>query len=146
MKKYQRPVVMINDGYSEGVYAGSGKPECWTIRPVSVQDWSGSHHVFEIQCVHSKSVEHISAGTEVVLTFNTTLTDAYSEFPCTFSGNTVVIKRELLGDSYRSGDNMTYKVWVKASDELSTRSIACIGATISCDKTVNVQGNGADGN
>lgn len=145
MKKYQSPLVMVSDGCSEGVYASSGTPECWTITPVSVQDWNGSHHVFEIRCVHSNTVEHISDATEVVLTFNTAVTDAYSEFACTFSGNTVVITRTLLADAYKSGDNMTYKVWVKGADELSTKSLACIGASITCTKVVNVQGGGANG-
>jgi len=114
--------------------------DCWTVDPVSVQDWNGSHHVFEIRCVHSNSVEHISSNTEVVLTFSGSVTDAYSEFPCSFSGSTVTINRTLLADAYKSGDNMTYKVWVKAADEATTKSISCTGATISCTHETNVQG------
>lgn len=82
----------------------------------------------------------------MTLTFSQPLTDAYSEFSSTFSGNTVTVVRELLADAYKSGDTMTYKVWVKASDEATTKAISCTGATISCTKSVNVQGNGGDGN
>lgn len=114
--------------------------DCWTVDPVSVQDWNGSQHVFEIRCAHSNSVEHISSNTEVVLTFSSPVTDASSEFPCTFSGNTVTINRTLLADAYQSGDNMTYKVWVKAGDEATTKSISCVNATISCTHETNVQG------
>lgn len=149
MKDYVKPVVLANDEVSEGVYAASGATDvadCWTVNPVSVQDWNGSHHVFEIRCVHSNTVEHISSASTVTLTFDQPLTDAYSEFSCSFSGNTATIVRELLADAYKSGDTMTYKVWVKAADETTTKSIACIGSTISCTKTVNVQGNGGDGN
>lgn len=149
MKGYEKPMVMVNDGLSEGVYAGSGRTEaadCWTVDPVSVQDWNGSHHVFEIRCVHSTAVQHISSASTVSLTFSSPLTDAYSEFPCSFSGATATITRELHANAYKSGDTMTYKVWVKAADEATTKSISCIGSTISCKKTVNVQGNGADGN
>ena len=150
MKDYEKPVVKINDEVSEGVYAASGDVteggDCWTVDPVSVQDWNGSHHVFEIRCVHSNTVEHISSKSTVTLTFNTPLTDAYSEFPTSFGGSTVTVERELLADAYKSGDTMTYKVWVSASDETATKAISCIGATISCTKTVNVQGNGGDGN
>ena len=132
MKGYEKPMVMVNDGLSEGVYAASGATEaadCWTVDPVSVQDWNGSHHVFEIRCVHSTAVQHISSATTVTLTFSNALTDAYSEFPSSFSGTNVTVTRELHANAYKSGDTMTYKVWVKA-----------------CTKTVNVQGGGADGN
>lgn len=145
MPLYEKPIVTLSDGEAEGIYMASGSAECWTVDPVSVQDWNGSHHVFEIRCVHSKAVQHISSASTVTLTFSQPLTDAYSEFSCSFSGNTATIVRELLADAYKSGDRMTYKVWVKAADETTTKTISCIGATISCTKTVNVQGNGADG-
>ena len=148
MKTYEKPVVLANEELAEGVYAASGAEggDCWTVDPVSVQDWNGSHHVFEIRCVHSNTVEHISSASTVNLTFSSPLKDAYSEFTCTFSGSTVTVVRELHANAYKSGDTMTYKVWVQAADEATTKGITCTGATISCTKTVNVQGGGADGN
>jgi len=148
MMNYEKPLILENEDIAEGVYAASGADaaDCWTVDPVAVQDWNGSHKVFEIRCVHSNAVEHISSASTVVLTFNSALTDAYSEFDCTFSGNTATIVRTLLADAYKSGDIMTYKVWAKAADEATTKALAVVGATISCTKTVNVQGNGADGN
>ena len=144
MKNYVKPIVLENEELAEGIYAASGDvvdgADCWTVEAVSVQEWSGSHHVFEIHCVHNKTAEHISSATTVTLTFSTPLTDAYSEFPCSFSGNTVTVTRSLLGDAYKSGDRMTYKVWVKANDEATTKGISCTGASISCTKTPNVQG------
>lgn len=140
MNNYERPVVMVNDGLAEGVFAASGEPECWTIDVVSVQDWNGSHHVYEVRCTHSDTVEHISSATTVTVTFNQPLTDAYSEFDCTYSGSTATVTRTLLGDSYKSGDNMTYKIWAKAADEATTKSLAVVGATISCTHQTNVQG------
>ena len=146
MKDYQKPVVMVNEELAEGIYAASGESsECWTIDAVSVQDWNGSHHVFEVRCTHSASVEHISSATTVTLTFNSTLTDAYSEFDASFGGDTVTITRTLLADGYNSGDKVTYKVWAKASDEATTKALSVTGKTISCAYTVNVQGGGADG-
>lgn len=144
--KYEKPSVVQSVELSEGVYMASGSGECWTVDPVSVQDWNGSHHVFEVRCVHSNEVEHISSATTVTITFSEPISDAYSEFECTFSGNTVTIVRELHANAYQSGDTMTYKVWVKAADEATTKSISVSDATISCTKTVNVQGNGGDGN
>lgn len=149
MKTYERPVVLANEELAEGVYAASGSAsDCWTITPKSVQDWNGSHHVFEIAIVHSSAVQHISTASTSTLTFSNALTDAYTEsnFEASFSGNTVTVVRASHANAYQSGDNATFKVWVKAADEATTKAITCTGATISCTKSVNVQGGGADGN
>ena len=149
MKSYEKPLVTVADGLSEGVYASSGaSSDCWTVEAVSSQDWNGSHHIFEIRCKHSAEVEHISSASTVCLTFNSTLTDAYTEsdFACSFSGSTVTVVRTLHANAYKSGDTMSYKVWVKAADEATTKALTCIAASITCTKSVNVQGGGADGN
>lgn len=147
MKEYVSPVIIANEELSEGVYAASGSADCWTVDAYSVQEYNGSHQVFEVHCVHSNTVEHISSASTVVLTFNYPIVDAYSEFEDTsFSGNTVTIVRTLLGDAYQSGDNVTYNVWAKAADEAATKALAVSGATITCTKSVNVQGLGGDGN
>lgn len=147
MKSYAKPVVLANDEVAEGVYAGSGKePNCWTVDPVSVQDWNGWGHEFEIRCKHSADVEHISAATTVTLTFSAPLIQATAQgYECSFSGKKVTITRTSLADSYKSGDTMSYKVIVQAADEATTKGITCTGATISCDKQVNVQGGGSHG-
>lgn len=143
MKAYVKPVVLEAEELSEGIYTASGDTittDCWTVRADSVQDWNGSHNVFEVALRHSNTVEHISAETVVNLTFNSALTDAYSEFPCSFSGSTATITRTLLADAYKSGDSVTYKVWAKAADEPTTKALRCVDATISCKHEVNVQG------
>lgn len=144
MKDYVKPIVLENEELAEGVYAASGtgasSTDCWTVGANSVQDWNGSHHVFEVSCKHSTAVEHISGATTVTLTFSSPLTDAYSEFSCSFSGSTATVTRTLLADAYKSGDSVTYKVWVKAADEATTKAISCTGATIICKHETNVQG------
>lgn len=148
-KKYEKPTAEVLEGVSEGIYTASGSTEdseCWTVKAPSVQDWNGSHHVFEVQCAHSTSVEHISSGTTVTLIFNQPIIDACSEFPCVFNGSKVTITRDLHANAYKSGDNMTYKVWAKGIDEATTKGLMVVSATIRCSKTVNVQGRGGDGN
>ncbi len=143
MNKYEAPVVVANDELAEGVYAASGaqsSTNCWTVNPVAVQAWNGSHKVFEIRCTHNVAAEHISGSTTVVLTFSANLSNACSEFDTQVSGNTVTITRTLLADAYKSGDLMTYKVWVSTGDEATTRALACTGATITCLHETNVQG------
>lgn len=151
MKSYEKPIAVVNDEVSEGVYAASGgasSADCWTINPYSVQDWNGSHHVFEVKIVHSDAVKHISTASTSVITFTQNVTDAYSEGNCsaTFSGNTVTVVRTLHANAYQSGDVATFKVWVKSDNEANTKAISVTGATISCTKSVNVQGEGGDGN
>lgn len=146
MKEYVSPIILANEELAEGVYAASGDADCWTVDAYSVQDFDGAYHVFEVHCVHSDTVEHISSATTVVLTFNYPVTNARSEFDASVSGNTVTVVRTLLADSYKSGDNMTYKVWAQAADEATTKALSVSGATITCTKAVNVQGLGGEGN
>ena len=65
------------------------------------------------------------------------------DFSASVSGNTVVLERQLLADSYMSGDNFNSMLRVVGEDG---NTLQCTGATISCTKEVNVQGNGGDGN
>lgn len=150
MMDYEKPIVLANDEVAEGVYAasGAGEADCWTITAYSVQDWDGANHVFEVRIVHSDAVQHISTASTATLTFSAALTDAHTEsnFSCSCSGNTVTVVRASHANAYLSGDNATYKVWVTTGDEATTKAITCTGSSITCTKTVNVQGNGADGN
>ena len=148
MKNYVKPEIIVSDNIAEGVYAASGNGDCWTIDAVSVQDYNGSHNIFEIRTIHSSTAKHITSASTMVLTFNNIIVDAYSEsnFQTTFSGNTVTIVRTSHGNAYQTGDTVTLKLWVKSADEATTKSLAIIGKTIACTKTVNVQGEGADGN
>ena len=144
MVKYEKPVLDVVAGFSENVYMASGNNgggDCWVASGSSVQNWDGSSNVFEIRATHSNQVEHISTGVTYVITFSGPLTDAYSEgFPCTVSGNTVVVTRELHANGYKSGDNVTFKVWAKGADEATTKALAITGISWSCQHATNVQG------
>ena len=98
MVKSEKPALDGVAGFSENVYMASGNNgggDCWVVGGSSVQNWDGSSNVFEIRATHSNQVEHISTGVTYVITFSAPLTDARSEFPCTVSGNTVVVTRQL---------------------------------------------------
>lgn len=148
MKNYEKPVVLANEDVAEGVYAASGG-NCWTPTILSSQDWNGSHHVFEVHNSHSASVEHISLAYTVVISFSAPITDAYAEnnWPCSCNGSDVTVTRTSHANAYQSGDETSFKVFVKAADEGTTKALTANGITcINCEKTVNVQGGGADGN
>ncbi|MBP5266573.1 MAG: hypothetical protein J6Z06_07115 [Lachnospiraceae bacterium] len=142
-KTYEKPLVIENEDLAEGVFAASGdagSTDCWTVTQVTTQDWNGSHHVFEIRAIHSSDVLHISSNVDYVFTLNSTVSDAYSEFTTSFSGNTVSVSRTLLADAYKSGDAVTFKVWVKSLDEATTKGLDITGITYTCKHEVNVQG------
>lgn len=152
MKNYEKPIVLTTEELAEGIYAASGVDAntCWTIIDVrSTQDDNGNgEHVFEVEIEHTTEVQHISMESTTVLTFNNNVTAARTEGNCTasYSGNTVTIVRALLADAYGSGDRATYKVWVKAADLATTKALAVTGRKITdTGITVNVQGNGANG-
>ena len=143
MVKYEKPVLDVVAGFSENVYMASGNNgggDCWVASGSSVQNWDGSSNVFEIRATHSNQVEHISTGVTYVITFSAPLTDARSEFPCRVSGNTVVVTRELHANGYKSGDNVTFKVWAKGADEATTKALAITGISWKCDHATNVHG------
>ena len=142
MKTYEKPVVIENKDLAEGVFAASGdsSSDCWSVSGEIVQSWNGNSNVFQIHAIHSKSVTHISSNVDYVFTFSAPLTSASSEFPCTFSGNTVTVSRTLLADAYYSGDDVTFKVWASTGDEATTRALSITGISYVCTHEVNVQG------
>lgn len=146
MKNYEKPVVMVNEGLAEGVYAASG--DCWSVEyyKLAQDGLAGDERVFEIKIVHSNQVEHITKSSTIVLTFSDVIhaarTDASS---CTFSGSTVTVTRTAHGNAYQTGDQATFKVWVKAATNELSAALTCTGAKVTfCEKSVNVQGNGGN--
>ncbi len=148
MKKYEKPIVMINDDLAEGVYAASGTgpmgtSDCWTYNIYPVQEWDGANKVFEMALTHHTGLEHISGATTISVTFNTALTSANSEFSYSYAGNTITVTRTLLADAYKDGDEVTYKIWASTGDEVTTKALTVTNVTVACDKQINVQGGGA---
>lgn len=138
---YNKPLILVNDDLAEGVYADSGSStDCWDVDGYSVQDWNGSHHVFEISAFHHTDVTHITTQVVYTITFSQALTNAYSEFDCSYSGNTVVVTRDLHANGYYSGDSVTFKVWAQAADEGSTKALTLTGISYVCRHETNVQG------
>lgn len=140
MKNYQKPIILANEDVAEGVYTASGN--CWTPEIKSTQDWNGEYNVFEVHNSHSVDVEHISLGYTVVITCSSPVTGAYAEngWTCSVNGMEVTVTRTSHANAYRSGDETSFKVWIKAADEATTRALTASIKCTNCDKTVNVQG------
>lgn len=140
MANYRKPVAVATTGAAEGVFAASGNATCWTVTPRSVQDWNGAAHVFEMALVHTKAVSHFSEACTVDYTFSVPVTNAWAEgagnYDVTWSGNTVTVTRHHHANGEYSGDNVTYKVFVVAGDEATTKGASCTSATVlECEKT-----------
>ena len=146
MKTYERPTVVEFDDMAEGVFAASGdagsSSDCWTVGGRSVQSWNGSHNVFEMSAVHSTGVTHITTQVTFVYTFSVPIDEAYAEagFATSVSGNQVTVVRDLHANGYYSGDNVTFKVWVKSGDQATTEAIALNSISYTCRHETNVQG------
>lgn len=149
MKDYKKPLFVMTDGVSEGVYMASGdSATCWTTTISSPQSWNGSHHVFEVRAVHSNSVQHIYDAVTIEITFSNIVTHAYSEndWTCTVAGNKVTVTRQNHGNGYNSGDTVTFKVWAKCGDDQAmTEALAATNIRpVQCHYRINVQGGGAN--
>ncbi len=145
---YSKPIVLTHSDMAEGVYAASGAATCWSGSAISVQDWNGSQHVFEVRIYHSAEVQHISDAVTITMQFSSPLTDVSAEngWSCTANGSTVTVTRPSHANAYNSGDSVTFKVWAKAADEATTKALYANITGFSCDYRANVQGNGGDGN
>ena len=147
MKGYVKPEIIANEDLSEGIFMASGavagtSTDCWTVSGRSVQNWNGSHNVFEMKAIHSKGVVHITSKVDFVYTFSGPIADAYSEGgnEVSVNGNTVNVTRNLHANGYNSGDVVTFKVWVKSFDEASTKALSLTDASYTCRHDTNVQG------
>jgi len=167
MNNYVSPVIFDNEDLAEGVYAtGSGlKPNgrdgtCWTVGISNIQKNAGNHSVTEIWAKHSTEVLHISNYVEIVGTLTVLpgqeVTDVRPEQNSNFTieyvpgSTTFTIKRTLLADSYKSGDDVTFKVLVYStkSNPSDPNSDCAYVATVGlpkCGYAANVQGEGGNG-
>lgn len=146
MKKYERPVIVVNEELAEGVYAASGVTdgECWTVDVQWAQTVDDNNVNFRVIANHPGTVAHISSASTVTIVFSHNVTSAKFEgFAADVNGNVVTLTRASHGNSYYSADQYNSLL------ELNTpnaREISVVSSSIVCTKTVNVQGGGADGN
>ena len=149
MKNYEKPVVLVNEELAEGVYAGSGDGDCWTIRASQDQEYGGGSlggKTFRVYCEHI-GMQHISLASTFTITFDGPVLNAKCEnFATTVSGNTVTVVRENHANAYQAHDDFNSLLEVIATTEAQTRALTISSMSIKCTKTTNVQGGGADGN
>lgn len=157
MKKYERPVVMINEELAEGVYAASGAVSggsttggntssgegCMTglcyINQTPISNSTGVHYAVYIQPCHDNSLYkgdgHASNGVTVTLNFNMPVTCDGSGHDmhcnCTvLSGNgTNTLTLYFDGDMGNAGTVFWGQVYIQAND-----GIALTGYSFSCDR------------
>ncbi len=137
MKKYEKPVVMINEELAEGVYAASG---CWTIRTeFGNRVTSDGYTNFRVIADHNSTL-HISTATEIVIPFTGNVSSPVFDggsFEATASGTTVILTRKNHANSEGSPDGFNSNLAVTCDE--STMPIDEL-ITFKCSKEVSVNG------
>ncbi len=74
MKKYERPVVLVNEELAEGVYAASG--DCYTVSAVIVQipELGKDSYTIQMDGVHAAQDGHHSSERVIKVVFNQVVT------------------------------------------------------------------------
>lgn len=91
MKKYSKPTILVNDEYSEGVYAASG---CYTVTASIRQDNQTGRTDYRIQVNGKHGSDHTPRG-EQTLTVSFNMPVEYkssSGSPQVLGGTTIVVK------------------------------------------------------
>lgn len=153
MNNYEKPIAFFSDGEGEGVFAASGNAGAATCWSISYQpeggggnegDWQWKNYHFFGK--HSNAVQHISTGCSFRVTFSKEVRKAQFEgFKATKITDTCwEFSRGQHANAYASGDNFGTLVQILVKDRNHVDIISI--DHIKCEKKVNVQGGGADGN
>lgn len=76
MKKYERPVVIVNSDFAEGVYAASGGSDCYTVNASIRQtpEPGRDNYVIQINGSHSAPDNHTTDSQTLTINFNQPVT------------------------------------------------------------------------
>lgn len=90
MKKYSKPTILVNDEYSEGVYAASG---CYTVTASIRQDNQIGRTDYRIQVNGKHDSNHTQEAQTLTVSFNMPVKyESSSGSPQVLEGTTIVVK------------------------------------------------------
>ena len=90
MKKYSKPTILVNDEYSEGVYAASG---CYTVTASIRQDNQIGRTDYRIQLDGKHDSDHKRDAQTLTVSFNMPVKyESSSGSPQVREGTTIVVK------------------------------------------------------
>ena len=90
MKKYSKPTILVNDEYSEGVYAASG---CYTVTASICQDNQTGRPDYRIQVNGKHNSDHTGKAQTLTVSFNMPVEyKSSSGSPQVSEGTTIVVK------------------------------------------------------
>ncbi len=159
MNNYEKPVVSVVDGRSEGVYMASGEETfenvtvggggtsgggatCWTAS-ANKENFDGSYQIFHVYAKHSTDAVHIAYSVSYDITFSSPVNFmmAESDFTCTsLGGNVWRVTRNSHANGYKSGDNVSFGIWVDCGSADLSKAVEVTGIKPACDYLTNVQG------
>lgn len=133
MKKYERPVVLVNEELAEGVYAASGYNggECYNITAEIKQTPEEGRDSYTIQCNADHITAHHGTSQMMTISFNIPVTYVWSNGALHSGDGTNCLEIQF---SYHNNDIETGiglgELYVKAGEGL-----AVTGVVLSCNQT-----------
>jgi len=130
MKKYERPVIIANSDLAEGVYAGSGGAECYTIDAYihqKPQEGRGDYRI-QLNAVHAANDNHHGSAQILTISFNQPVEYVSSNGSLAGGNNSAAL---VVNFSYHSNanDNIGLGELVVKSDP----GLAITGSSLGCN-------------
>ncbi len=128
MKNYEKPVVTVNDGMSEGVYAASG--DCYEVSAYIHQTPETGRGDYRIQVNAAHDADHHSTAQVLTLSFNQAVTYVSSNGTLESGDGTTTL---CINYSYHS--NETESIGLGDVVVEADQGLAVTGAELSCNMT-----------
>lgn len=137
MKNYVKPVVLVNDEMSEGVYAASGAA-CYTTRARIVQtpEQGRGTYCIQIYADHAAADNHHSTEQKVRIVFNMPVSYSWSGVVKSYTGDGTSSLELVLGHHNNGVENNIGfgDLYVIADPGLSINSIVSTGCNETCEQ------------
>ena len=137
MKKYEKPVVMINEESAEGVYAASG--DCYTVTANIVQwpELGKDYYTIQMDGIHAATDGHHSSERVVKVVFNQIVTykDSNAASVSGSGSNTLYLTYQQGNGSYHNNAEDTLglgNLEVISDAGLSISNVSCTYCSRSC--------------
>ena len=138
MKKYEKPVVMINEELAEGVYAASG---CYTFTARITQKPEQGRGTYAIQVdgVHAAEDGHHSTERTVQISFNQNVTHSKSNASSVSGSGSSILTLKYTNETGNYHNNATDNIglgqlYVESDSGLAITGITCVYCNMDCEQ------------
>lgn len=118
---YEKPIITVDAGMAEGVYAASGAVAQVTCTPQNVQNWGGSGQV-DYSVDLSNLTDSQLSNLTLVVTFNNNITNAWG-------GNVNVTRTDNSASLSWTSAPKTFTLSVQANGDITALSVSNISVS-----------------